>query len=156
MTKFKQIVGWVAMALAILGLTVFMSAGRAAADTSAPADPTGDTAPSELGKYWQFIGFSGVTQNGMIAQPNNQNVVATSGSSMDVPLSFQATNDNGICRIGHSRRKRQMLFPIEDMTAAGVLVLVPPRAISLMKSSQFLRSLVVFQCRQLQERTTIS
>lgn len=106
MTKFKQIVGWVAMALAILGLTVFMSAGRAAADTSAPADPTGDTAPSELGKYWSFLViFSGVDQNGFVVELSDLNVVATSGTTMNVNVASQVTNDGGFLEFGTKKVK---------------------------------------------------
>ncbi|WP_288700333.1 protein export cytoplasm protein SecA2 ATPase RNA helicase [uncultured Secundilactobacillus sp.] len=105
MKKAKQFVSWVALSLAILGLTTLISANRVAADTSAPADPTGMTAPSALGEYWRFLLFNGVDRNGFVFQPSDQNVVATSGSSMTVNVTSQVTNDAGFIIFGSRKVK---------------------------------------------------
>ncbi|EGF47306.1 Extracellular protein, partial [Lacticaseibacillus rhamnosus MTCC 5462] len=62
---------------------------------SRPADPVA-TPVSPAGQYfsWWFIKL--VNRNGLVTQPSDQSVVATTGSTMTVNVPMVTTNANGI------------------------------------------------------------
>ncbi|NVO89328.1 protein export cytoplasm protein SecA2 ATPase RNA helicase [Lactobacillus rhamnosus] len=80
------------------GLLALANVGVAA---SAPVfaanrpDPPAATPVSPDGQYWKFLVFYDVSQNGLVSQPSDQSLVATSGTQMTVDVPMVTTNMNG-------------------------------------------------------------